>query len=86
MVDNKSSHDGFSSTWDAWTEQRCIFLSVPSLELRVLQKPLSSASLVPVDKVLMVHVIVDGADLSHQVVLVPYSGVISQGCGIVLDL
>lgn len=86
MVDNKSRRDGLSSTWDARTEQRCIFLSIPSLELRVLQKPLSSASLVSVDKVLMLHVIVDGADPGHQVVLVPYSGVTQQGCGVVLDL
>jgi hypothetical protein len=47
---------------------------------------LSSASLVPVDKVLVLHVIVDGADPGHQVVLVPYSGVIPQDCGVMLDL
>jgi hypothetical protein len=40
----------------------------------------------PVDKALMVHVIVDRADSPHQVVLVPYGDVIPQTCRVALDL
>jgi hypothetical protein len=36
MIDDNSRHDGFPSTWHAWTEQRSIFRPIPSLELCVL--------------------------------------------------
>jgi hypothetical protein len=85
MVDDKSRNDGLSSTWDAWTEQRRIFRSVPFLKLRVLEESLSSASLMPIDEVLMLYVIVGKADPLRQTMLVPYSGVISQSCRIAPD-
>jgi hypothetical protein len=85
MVNDKSCNDGFLGIWDAWIEQHRIFRSIPSLKLRVLSKPSSSASLMPVDEVLILHMIVNRADPGHQVVLVPYSGIIVQGSGIVQD-
>lgn len=86
MVDGKSCHDGLSSTWDAWTEQRTIFRPIPFLELRVLQEPLSSTRLMSIDEVPMLDVIVDGADPLQQVMLQPYSGLIQQDYRVALDL
>jgi hypothetical protein len=56
MANGKSRHDGFLGICDAWTEQHRIFRLILSLKLHVLQEPLFSASLVPVDGILMLHV------------------------------
>jgi hypothetical protein len=48
--------------------------------------PLSSASLMPVNEVLVLHVIVDRADPSHQVMLALYSSVMPQECRVALDV
>jgi hypothetical protein len=76
IVDDNSRYDGLSGAWNARIEQRRIFRPILPLKLRILQKLLSGASLMPVDKVLMLYVIVDMADPFYQVEPMPCSGIV----------